>query len=244
MPVQHPLALLAVRAASVLHAYPLSLGVLSAILQNAGWWKRLSPWADGSQRLQIAGLTLATGCIAAMFSAILSMARLGMSRKPLRAAGVLFLLVPSACGIALGWYNVFRDEYYLEDCYYADWRRACLQPRYRSYDVLYDLAYRDTCVMARMGDPTSLEVKERQCYVAFTTRLPLCLKVAGQCLVAAVVIGGLIVADSQPLTGLRPPDEATMLAEAQVEERMQGSSPAMRSIEHRRPALEALGDED
>mmetsp|Transcript_64122 Transcript_64122/g.128733 ORF Transcript_64122/g.128733 Transcript_64122/m.128733 type:complete len:241 (-) Transcript_64122:131-853(-) len=230
------------RAASSLQSYPLALGASSLALQNAGFWIWLLPWADGRHRAEIAALALATGCTLLMLPTTCALARAGTGGRPLHACGAVLLLLLSAAGATLGWYNNFQDEYFLEDCYYADWKGACLAPRYTFKDILYDFIYREKCMLARMGDPSSLEVKERQCYVVFTTRLPLCLKVAAQCLAAAVVIGGLIAYDSQPLAGQRSLDEDSILAEARAEERMQERGPALQSLEHRRPAPQALGD--
>merc|ERR1712242_360879 len=138
----------------------------------------------------------------------------------LRALAPMPLMLCSSCGLALGWYNALQDDYYLDSCYLSDWKQACLNPWYRWYDVIYDYAFREKCMMSRMSDPTSFTIKERQCYVIFQDRGPQCLKLAGQCLLAAAVIGFFIVFDS-PIVSQAPLDEAGLLREAHVQENMQ-----------------------
>lgn len=135
----------------------------------------------------------------------------------IRSLMPILLMLCSVCGFALNWYNFYQDDYYLESCFST--KKECMNPRYRWYDVIYDVVFREKCMMARMSDPTSFSAKERQCYFIFSDRGPQCLKFAGQCLVAAMVIGFFVVNDA-PLGTEGPPDEARILAGAQVEERV------------------------
>eukprot|EP00445_Apocalathium_hangoei_P013367 CAMPEP_0203872580 /NCGR_PEP_ID=MMETSP0359-20131031/19317_1 /ASSEMBLY_ACC=CAM_ASM_000338 /TAXON_ID=268821 /ORGANISM="Scrippsiella Hangoei, Strain SHTV-5" /LENGTH=258 /DNA_ID=CAMNT_0050791269 /DNA_START=55 /DNA_END=831 /DNA_ORIENTATION=+ len=141
----------------------------------------------------------------------------------LRSFMKILVMLVSACCLGLCWYNAFQDDYFMENCYQAGWKRACWSPRYHWYDAVYDLAFRERCMMARMHDPTSLSVKERQCYGVFNVRWPQCVKMASQCLMAAVVIGGIAVMDSSPLVDAQK-DENIILAEARGQERVQENS--------------------
>mmetsp|Transcript_36923 Transcript_36923/g.73051 ORF Transcript_36923/g.73051 Transcript_36923/m.73051 type:complete len:252 (-) Transcript_36923:33-788(-) len=233
---------------------PLLLTTCSILLQALLWALEHSSWADDSGKasapvgqqqrtVELCILGVATGCILPSLPPIIALFRDGPGKTPMRSAASALLLLASLSCTSLGWYNAFQDSYYLESCHYSSWRRSCLAPRYKIVDIVYNWAYRDTCVMARMGDPTSFEVKEKQCYIVFTTRLPMCISVAAKCLLAAIVIGGLIAYDAQPTFGQTPPDEATLLAEAQVAERMQENDFTASQLRDRRPNMAALADD-
>merc|ERR1712194_150857 len=147
-----------------------------------------------------------------------------MGGESLRSFIAIFVMLSSAFGLGLGWHGVFQDDHYLEHCYQSGWKQACFWPRYKWYDTIYDGFFREKCMMARMADPTSMSGKESQCYSLFHTRSPQCLKLAGQCLLAAVAIGGITVLGSQPLVAERQLEEPELLAQAQAQERTQTAS--------------------
>merc|ERR1712176_778073 len=140
--------------------------------------------------------------------------------------------------LGLAWYNFFQAPYYMEECLLTK-PYVCELPRYRWSDVVYEFFYRETCMMSRRHQPGTFVLKERECYIEFTTRWPLFLKSFGKCMVAACVIGGLVVLDAQPLLGLgaKPQDEETMVREERVKESLNP-----RCISAGQPSFAALGD--
>mmetsp|Transcript_127686 Transcript_127686/g.235027 ORF Transcript_127686/g.235027 Transcript_127686/m.235027 type:complete len:185 (-) Transcript_127686:38-592(-) len=126
----------------------------------------------------------------------------------------------SGPGVGIAWYNFFQDDYYLEDCYKAEIDRPCEKPRYGWFDAVYDLAYREGCMMARMRDPTPFMVKERQCYNVLRNRLPYMILAMFGSVVVAIIIGACIVLDQHPLYGDKDTEEAELIADAKVSERM------------------------
>lgn len=153
--------------------------------------------------------------------------------KACRHAWILLLFFLSSCSLLRGWYNLFQDSYYAQDCYMKG-LKPCSYPRYRWLDLLYELLFHEQCMLLLMADAGTYGNMERECYSAFSTRLMACAKVAVQCLLLAIGLGAVIVADSRPL-GRQFPDEATMLAEARAEEMSQGGS-RHECMEHRSPS--------
>ncbi|CAK9018251.1 unnamed protein product [Durusdinium trenchii] len=109
--------------------------------------------------------------------------------------------------------------------------QGCRYPRYTWLDMLYELLFREQCMLLLMADAGTFANLDKECYSVFRERLKMCAKVAAQCLILAIGLGAIIVADSRPL-GKQLPDEATMLAEARAEE-MTKTSGAYDRLEHR-----------
>lgn len=176
--------------------------------------------SGGEDWMEAHAVELTTLALASAFTLLTWPGLVWVEGRCLRSFAPILLMLLSVSGLALGWYNAWQDDHFLESCYLSDRKQACLNPRYRWYDVVYDYAFREKCMMARMSDHTSFDVKERQCYVMFQDRGPQCLKFAGQCLLAAAVIGYFAINDSPIGVVQSPPTEAGLLAQAQVQENM------------------------
>jgi len=198
----------------------------------------LPDWAiaHGGHQGEAVVLVSASCCIVAVFGGVAKSYSSGA--HPLHLFGSAALAIFAAFFLALALFNFFQASYYMEDCLLTK-PYICEQPRYRWSDVVYDFCYREQCMMSRRNQPGAFILKERECYVEFSTRWPLFIKSFGKCMVAACVIGGLVVLDAQPLTGLgaKPQDEATMVREERVKESLNP-----RCISAGQPSFAALGD--
>eukprot|EP00747_Dinoflagellata_sp_TGD_P169883 gnl/TRDRNA2_/TRDRNA2_200010_c0_seq1.p1 gnl/TRDRNA2_/TRDRNA2_200010_c0~~gnl/TRDRNA2_/TRDRNA2_200010_c0_seq1.p1 ORF type:complete len:247 (-),score=24.20 gnl/TRDRNA2_/TRDRNA2_200010_c0_seq1:12-752(-) len=197
-------------------SWPILAIIISLVLQNAP----LLIQAGGIQ-FELCALVASTGLVFGVFPAL--------SDDGSHVASLFLLICTSAYGLALAWYNIFQDDYYLSDCMDIEFmrKRECLRPRYTTYDAIYDYAIRETCMMGRIHDPSPIHVKERECYMFLWTQFPGQAKVAGQCLLAAVLIGGCAVLDSSSTSRASRLDENEIIAQAWGEECVQPGGPRL-----------------